>query len=128
MKVSERDAQILQVIAKHCDEISEISRLFGNSKDEFMDNYAYQSSCSMLTQTIGEAAKNLSYDFLAKTKEIPWKEIKGMRNIFAHEYDHSLDFEEALINSAPSSWHIFFALSVSTNPPHSLCYASGLSP
>ena len=35
---------------------------------------------------------------------------------------------EALINSALPSWHIFSALSVSTNPPHSLCYASGLSP
>ena len=39
-----------------------------------------------------------------------------------------LIFKEALINSARSSWCIFFALSVSTNPPHSLCYASGLSP
>ena len=37
-------------------------------------------------------------------------------------------FKEALINSAPPPWHIFFALSVSANPPHSLCYASGLSP
>ena len=36
--------------------------------------------------------------------------------------------EEALINSVPPSWRIFFTLSVSTNPPHSLCYASGLSP
>ena len=37
-------------------------------------------------------------------------------------------FKEALINSALPSWHIFSALSSSTNPPHSLCYASGLSP
>ena len=36
--------------------------------------------------------------------------------------------KEALINSALPSWHIFSALSVSTNPPHSPCYASGLSP
>ena len=36
--------------------------------------------------------------------------------------------EESLINSVPPSWRIFFTLSVSTNPPHSLCYASGLSP
>ena len=37
-------------------------------------------------------------------------------------------FKEALINSALSSWRIFFALSSSTNPPHSFGYASGLSP
>ena len=38
------------------------------------------------------------------------------------------NLKEALINSATSPWRIFFALSLSTNPPHSLCYASGLSP
>ena len=37
-------------------------------------------------------------------------------------------FREALINSALSSWRIFFALPSSTNPPHSFGYASGLSP
>ena len=36
--------------------------------------------------------------------------------------------KEALINSATPSWRIFFARTVSTNPPHSPCYASGLSP
>ena len=41
MTVSEKDAQILQIIAKHCDEIIEISRLFGRSKNEFIENYAY---------------------------------------------------------------------------------------
>lgn len=41
MIVSEKDAQILQIIVKHCDEIIEISRLFGKSKKEFIENYAY---------------------------------------------------------------------------------------
>ena len=93
MTVSEKDAQILQIIAKHCDEIIEISRLFGRSKNEFIENYAYQSSCSMLIQTIGEVVKKLSSDFLDRTPEIPWKNIKKMRNLFAHDYDHSIDFE-----------------------------------
>ena len=93
MMLNEKDAQILKIIAKHCDEIAEISRLFGKSKEEFIDNYAYHSGCSMLIQTIGEVAKNLSPDFLEKSTEIPWKDIKKMRNLFAHDYDHSLDFE-----------------------------------
>ena len=36
--------------------------------------------------------------------------------------------KKALIHSAPPSWHILFALPVSTNPPHSPRYASGLFP
>ena len=93
MIVSEKDAQILQIIVKHYDEIIEISRLFGKSKKEFIENYAYHSSCSMLIQTIGEVVKKISSDFLEKVTEIPWKDIKKMRNLFAHDYDHSLDFE-----------------------------------
>ena len=93
MIVSEKDAQILQIIVKHSDEIIEISRLFGKSKKEFIENYAYHSSCSMLIQTIGEVVKKISSDFLEKVPEIPWKDIKKMRNLFAHDYDHSLDFE-----------------------------------
>jgi len=40
----------------------------------------------MLIQTIGEVVKKLSSDFLDRTPEIPWKNIK-----------------ESLINSAPPS-------------------------
>ena len=47
----------------------------------------------MLIQTIGEVVKKISSDFLEKVPEIPWKDIKKMRNLFAHDYDHSLDFE-----------------------------------
>jgi len=90
MIVSEKDAQILQIIVKHCDEIIEISRLFGKSKKEFIENYAYHSSCSMLIQTIGEVVKKISSDFLEKVPEIPWKDIKKMRNLFAHDYDIAL--------------------------------------
>ena len=38
MIVSEKDAQILQIIVKHCDEIIEISRLFGKAKKEIIEN------------------------------------------------------------------------------------------
>lgn len=36
---------------------------------------------------VGEAANRLSDDFRARHPEIPWKEIVGMRNILAHQYD-----------------------------------------
>jgi uncharacterized protein with HEPN domain len=36
---------------------------------------------------IGEAANRLSPEFRSAHPEIPWKEIIGMRNILAHQYD-----------------------------------------
>lgn len=37
-------------------------------------------------EVIGEAAGRLSEGIKERTSEIPWKKIKGMRNIVAHEY------------------------------------------
>jgi len=36
---------------------------------------------------IGEAANRLSDEFRLKHSNIPWKEIVGMRNILAHQYE-----------------------------------------
>ena len=36
---------------------------------------------------IGEAANRLSHEFQILHSTIPWKEIVGMRNILAHQYD-----------------------------------------
>lgn len=36
---------------------------------------------------IGEAANRLSDNFRCQHPNIPWKEIIGMRNILAHQYD-----------------------------------------
>ena len=37
-------------------------------------------------EIIGEAAKNVSQDFREKYKEIPWKDMAGMRDKLIHEY------------------------------------------
>ena len=52
---------------------------------------------------------------------------RGFHGVFSC---HFLPFTlyEALINSAEPSWRIFFARTLSANPPHSPCYASGLLP
>ncbi len=36
---------------------------------------------------IGEAVNRLSDDFRAQHSAIPWKDIIGMRNVLAHQYD-----------------------------------------
>jgi len=60
----------------------------------FIDNHIYQGNVSINLQAIGEIARHLSDVFLAKAKEIPWKQIKGQRNIIAHGYDTGVDFSK----------------------------------
>ena len=92
MTVSEKDAQILQHIVKHCDRILDTMSYFGEDRTLFINNHIYQGNVSINLQAIGEIARHLSDSVLAKAKEVPWKQIKGQRNIIAHGYDTGVDF------------------------------------
>ena len=37
-------------------------------------------------EIIGEATRNLSRELKAKNREVPWREIAGMRDKLIHEY------------------------------------------
>ena len=94
MLISDRDAQLLFHILKHCYEIEQTHIFFGNSKKEFDNNFLYRNSISMPLQTIGTNAKGLSSEFVSSYNKIPWKQIGQTRNIIAHCYDDALDFNQ----------------------------------
>lgn len=55
---------------------------------------------------IGELTNKLSQDFKDNHKEIPWRAIRGMRNLVAHEYGN-IDTEtvwETAENDTKSLW------------------------
>jgi uncharacterized protein with HEPN domain len=37
---------------------------------------------------IGEAARNIPDDVVARHPELPWREMRGLRNVVAHGYFH----------------------------------------
>lgn len=86
-----KDRIISEKILRYCDEVKAAHDMFGNQKDLFYADeprsFVYRNAVSMPIQQIGELAKSYSEDFLKETKYIPWKEIKGMRTLFAHQYD-----------------------------------------
>ena len=92
MSLSQRDLQLVQYILKHCDEIADVISMC-NEKKNFLANHIYKNATAMALQTISENSRSLSDEFTAGNPLIPWKEIKGIRNIFAHAYDTRIDFE-----------------------------------
>lgn len=56
------------------------------SKEEFFRNNLVQSAVIRQVEIIGEATKNLTKEFKRKYRQIPWKEIAGMRDVLIHEY------------------------------------------
>lgn len=59
----------------------------GLDKSALAMNEEKQSAILYQIIVMGEATKRLSSEFRAKYPEIPWKDIAGMRDILAHQYD-----------------------------------------
>ena len=87
-KVSfDKDKDILIHILDYCGRIDNCRKRFGDSFELFLNDYNYQDAVSMPIFQIGELVKHLSDEFKSQHEsEIPWKEIRGMRNLFAHNY------------------------------------------
>lgn len=81
-----RDKSILIHIVRYCDQISEAIDIFGNDYTIFLSTNTYRNACCLCLLQIGELVGTLSDNFTSAHTEVPWKQIKGFRNIVAHAY------------------------------------------
>ncbi|MEM0171820.1 MAG: DUF86 domain-containing protein [Conexivisphaerales archaeon] len=69
------------------DAISKIEKFTeGVTKEIFFENVEKQYAVLRALEIIGEATKNLSRELKKKHREVPWKDIAGMRDKLIHEY------------------------------------------
>lgn len=87
MRGKRSERVILQKIIKYCDEISSILQNHHSSRDEFEHDKEFQLAVGMCIIQIGELVTKLEDSFVSAYPDIPWREIRGMRNVFAHDYD-----------------------------------------
>jgi len=85
--MEERTKKILLAIMKHCNNITITKEHFGNNYKAFENNVIYQNAILTPVTQIGELVKRLPIEFRNKYKEIPWKNIAGMRDIVVHNYE-----------------------------------------
>ena len=81
-----RDEIVLKKIIQYADEISETISRFNLTQDSFTEDFVARNAISMCILQIGELVGKLSEDFKAENNAMPWREIKAMRNIAAHNY------------------------------------------
>lgn len=84
--MKDKDKQILEHMIRYCEEIRLAQERFGKDRETFYNDFVYYNSCCMSLMQMGELANRLSEEFKEANKAIPWKQIRGIRNIFAHEY------------------------------------------
>jgi len=84
--MNDRDIDILEHIVRYCGEIGEAKDRFGDSLETLQSDSLYRNAVAMCILQIGELSTHLSDDFKAAHSEMPWQDMKGMRNIAAHHY------------------------------------------
>ena len=62
------------------------------TKEAFLQDEKTQRAFARSIEIIGEAVKNISNDVIIKYKEVPWRNIAGMRDKLIHGY-FSVDYE-----------------------------------
>ena len=85
--MKQADVTLLKKMIGYCDDITAMVQRFGADEAVYRKDRAYQYATSMCILQIGELAGRLSDEGKAASPEIPWRLIRGMRNIYAHNYE-----------------------------------------
>jgi len=95
--MNKRDKRVFIKILTYCKDVNDAHKIFGNSEELFFDAEAgrvYRNAVSMAILQIGELANHLTDEMLKTHKDIPFKQIIGMRNMAAHHYGE-WDYQKA---------------------------------
>lgn len=85
--MNDKDATLLKEIHRLCIAIEERRSRFAIDEKGFSNDEALANMLLMPAFQIGELSGRLSDDLILKTEKlVPWRAIKGFRNIIAHDY------------------------------------------
>lgn len=62
------------------------ARIAAEGREAFFSDWKNQPVAAQMISIIGVAAASLTEATKAQYPEIPWKDVRGMRNFVAHEY------------------------------------------
>ena len=91
MNIRKSDKIVLQKILKEISIVGDLTKRY--SREEFLADVIAQRAAAMTIINIGELTTVLPDDFRQAYPQIPWRKIKGLRNIVAHKYE-IVDFED----------------------------------
>lgn len=99
-----RNVDVLNRIVYYCKEISNTIERFGNKYEIFSNDSVYQNAVALCVLQIGELTTHFTEEFKNTYNEMPWNQIKALRNIVAHNYG-KIDKEilwETISNDIPN--------------------------
>lgn len=88
------DDILLSAISERCRRIGEITSRI--TEKEFLDNFVVQDAVIQALEVIGEASGKLSNEFRTKNADIPFRQMKELRNVLIHQFD-SIDIKRVWV-------------------------------
>jgi len=85
-ELTEEDVNRLEMIIQYCERIESYRKRFGDSVEDYREDWAYRDACSQCVAQIGELVGNLSGELKGRNPDIEWSRIRGLRNIIDHNY------------------------------------------
>mgnify|MGYP000012213632 FL=1 len=98
-----RNRNCIEHMLKYCGQIEETLDAIQNDKEKFLSSHIYQNAVAMCILQLGELTKQLTPEFTAAHRQIPWSLIAKTRDNYAHHYG-VVDFElvwEAAVEDIP---------------------------
>lgn len=83
-----KDKNTIKKMIEYCQDIEYLMTKYDESYELYQTDISFQYSCNMCIIQIGELVTRLSDEFKENNPQIPWKTIKNLRNIHAHDYEH----------------------------------------
>ncbi|HET9237454.1 MAG TPA: DUF86 domain-containing protein [Oligoflexus sp.] len=85
-----KDDQIYLLHIEEC--ISDINTFVKGNRELFLNDKLVRNATLRSLQTLAESTSRLSDEFKEKHPDIPWRKIRGFRNVIVHDY-LGLDYE-----------------------------------
>lgn len=101
--MNDRNMVVLKKMIQYAEEIAWTVEKLNLDFSKFETDFIAKNAISMCVLQIGELVGKLTDDFKAQYNKMPWRDIKSMRNIAAHNYGE-LDIEvlwETITNDIP---------------------------
>ena len=77
---------VSQKIIDYCTDIEDYMNRVNASYEIYLSDKMFRSAVDMCVLQIGELTNHFTADFKEQHSEIVWHKIKGLRNVFVHEY------------------------------------------
>ncbi|NMN01178.1 antitoxin [Bifidobacterium sp. DSM 109958] len=103
MKDSERDELLLDELIEHLQYAHDDVSAFDRAEDLALSRKDRNSAAKEIEQA-QECASRLSDASLAAMTDVPWRELRGLRNVIVHEYgdvDWDVLYDTVMIDFPP---------------------------